>query len=304
MYFIKPISITDPILTASNVTEADAAEWLSGTAFTIGQTCMVTTTANGASVANHRIYTAQGSTTGDDPTVDDGTNWVSAGFTNRFKMFDSVVQSQTTRAGGIEVELTPGGYSNSLSLINVDAASVDVVMDSAADGEVYNQSFSLTAYSGITDWYAYYFTAIERTTRLLITDMPPYSDATVTVTINDAGTAAVGELVLGNFFQIGQSLNGASFGIIDYSVKNTAADGTISITQRAYARRSEVDVLCETSRTATINDTLASIRSTPVVWVADTNNSATIVYGYFREFNTIISDYRSSIVSLQIEGLT
>jgi len=304
MYFIRPIAITNAVLTASNVAEADAAEWLPVTAFTIGQTCMVTTTANGAATATHRIYVAQGSTTGNDPTVDSGTNWVSTGFTNRFKMFDSVIQSKTTRTGGIEVDLTPAGYSSNLAVINVTGASVDVVMSSAADGEVYNQSFSLTSFSGINDWYAYYFTPIVRKTDLVVSGLPLYSDAVITVSINDDGAASVGELVLGNFFEIGKSLNGASFGIIDYSVKNTSADGTITITQRPYAKRSDVDVLCQTARAAEINESLSRIRSTPVVWVADENNDVTILYGYFREFNTILSDYQSSIVSLQIEGLT
>lgn len=304
MFFIKPVEITDAVLTSSNVTEADATEWLVGTAFTAGQTCMVTTTANGAATATHGIYAAVINNTGNDPTIDTGTNWTLTSYTNRFKMFDSIVQSQTVFNGGIEVEFTPLAYTNSLALINVDAATVDVVVDSTADGEVYNESYSLTSYSGINDWYAYYFTPIVRLSRLVINDLPPYLDATVTVSINDAGDAGCGELVLGNMFIVGDSLHGANLGIIDYSVKNTSASGQITIDQGPYARRSQIDVLCDTSRTDEINTVLASIRSTPVVWVADMDNGATVIYGYYREFNTILSDYTNSLVNFQIEGLT
>ena len=50
---IRPLTITDAMVTANNVTETDATEWLAATAFTVGQTCMVTTTANGAATATH-----------------------------------------------------------------------------------------------------------------------------------------------------------------------------------------------------------------------------------------------------------
>lgn len=305
MFVISPVAITDAVLTGSNVTEADATEWLIGTAFTAGQTCMVTTTANGAVTATHGIYTAVINNTGNDPTIDDGTNWTLTSYTNRFKMFDGVVQSQTVFAGGITVELTPAAYTNSLALINVDAATVDVVMTSTADGEVYNESYSLTSYSGINNWYLYFFTPIERVTELVITDLPSYLDATIDVAINDTGDAKCGELIIGNVYEIGDSLHGANLGIIDYSVKNTnATTGEITIAPGAYARRSQIDVLCSTMETPFIYNFLSSIRSTPVVWVADSNNGATVIYGYFREYNVILSDYTNSLVNLQIEGLT
>ena len=67
---IRPITIVDAIVTANNVTEADTTEWLSATKFSTGQTCMVTTTANGADVATHGIYTSihPGNNSGHDPT--------------------------------------------------------------------------------------------------------------------------------------------------------------------------------------------------------------------------------------------
>lgn len=305
MFVIKPIDINDALLTASNVTEADATEWLPATAFTAGQTCMVTTTANGAATATHGIYTAVINNTGNDPTVDTGTNWTFTAYTNRFKMFDGIVQSQTTRTGGIEVEITPATYTPAIALINVNAESVDIVVTSVSDGEVYNESYSMTSYSGIDDWWEYFYTPIERLSELIVTDLPMYLDAAITVSINDTGLAACGELALGTIFTIGDSLHGANLGIIDYSVKNTnPTTGEITVSSGAYAKRSQVDVLCMTNRTPFINAYLTSILNTPVVWVADPDNGATIVYGYYREFNTILSDNYSSLCNLQIEGLT
>lgn len=313
MKFIKPITINDAIVTDSNVPESDEIEWTSaGAPYAANAVRMVTTTANGASEATHMIYRSTAGSNNEDPTerttyVSGDTTvfwWEEVSPTNRFKMFDSVVQEQTELAGGIVVELTPGEWTNSLALINVDGSDVDIVMTSTADGEVYNENFSLTSYSGIQDWYAYYFTPIERMTELVITELPVYLDATIEVSINSSGTAKCGSLVLGMFFDIGLSLNGAQFGIIDYSVKSTDAEGRVTITERAYAKKAQVDVLVETARMSQVGIALTDILNVPVVWTANENDSNTVIYGYYKEFQTVYSDYRSSMCALQIEGLT
>jgi hypothetical protein len=54
--------------------------------------------------------------------------------------------------------------SNAVALINIDAAEVQIVSETD-DGEVYNETFSLTSTDGITDWYAYFFEEIVRGSR-------------------------------------------------------------------------------------------------------------------------------------------
>lgn len=314
MEFIRPVQITTGVLTYSNVAEDDADEWDSDDApYADDVVVMVTTTANGASEATHKVYRSTAGSNNADPTLrttytaDDAEVfwWEVVGSTNRYKMFNEVIQEQTVNAGGIEVEITPGVYTGSLALLNVSAASVDIVMTSTADGVVYNESFSLTSYSGINNWYAYFFTPIERINDLYVDGLPLYLDATIAVDIvADTGDAAVGALVLGNTFVIGQSLHGSQFGIVDYSRKSISPSGMIAVTAGAYAKRSMVDVMCDTNRTAEIGKQLASVRSTPVVWVGDRNNELTIIYGYYAEHELILSDYRSSLCTLQIEGLT
>ena len=127
---IRPLTITDAMVTANNVSEADATEWIPATAFTVGQTCMVTTTANGASTATHAVYTANGSTTGDDPTLATETtpsaDWAFTRYTNAWKMFDRSYQSQTENSNTIEVEIEPGTMVTSVALLNLEAGSVTV----------------------------------------------------------------------------------------------------------------------------------------------------------------------------------
>jgi hypothetical protein len=227
MKVIKSQAVTDTTLTTTDVPENDYAEWLVGTTYADGDRVIVTTP------NIHNIYeSVQSANTGNDPVTDDGTWWTRVSSTNRWKMFNDVVQEQTTQADIIDVTITPAAVTTALAAINVDCASITVVMTDPSEGEVYNQTFPMTSYSGITNWYDYFFTAINRKKELSVLGLPPYSAAVIDVTFNDSGeTAKVGALVLGTSATIGDSQYGASFGIIDYSTKEVDAQGRTTITQ-------------------------------------------------------------------------
>jgi len=305
MKVIKSTTITEAILTATDVPETDEAEWSSATTYADGALVMVTGTGGGAASATHEIYESQqGSNTGNDPTIDDGTYWTRVSSTNRWKMFNDIVQEQTEQASGLEVELTPAAVTTALAAVNVDCADIDVVMVDPVEGTVFSQNYPMTSYSGITNWYDYFFEAIVRKNELAVIGLPPYSSATITVTFNDSGTAKVGALVIGTAATIGDSQYGASFGIIDYSTKSVDAQGRTTITAGTYADEADIDVIIETNRFAQVKSVLTDLRTTPSVWVPDENTDGTIIYGYYREFDVILSGPVVSLCSIQIEGLT
>lgn len=297
MKLIRPETVTDSIFQSSDVPENDYSAWLVGTTYADGDRVIVTT-------GVHKIYESQQSAnTGNDPTTDDGTWWLEVSSTNRWKLFNGIVQEQTEKAGGMEYVLQSPNVVNSLALINVDCAEVTVTMDDATEGEVYNQTFSLISDSGIQDWYAYFFEPIVRDDRLAILDLPPYANADITVTFTDTGTAKCGALIIGQFADLGFSQHGASLSIIDYSTKTTDAEGRITITEGAYANKMEVDVVLDTSAYGVVRKTLTDLRTTPCAWIAEEGNRSSIIYGYYREFDIILSNPTTSRCSLEIEGL-
>ena len=303
MKIIKPETIGDAELTASNVTEADETEWTSGATFAIDDLCMVTTTANGASVASHRIYKSlTGSNTGNDPTTDT-TNWEEVSATNRFKMFTNIVQDQTVNAGSITSSLVFTDVVNSIGFINLDAESIEVTVTDAVEGVVYDETYQLTSDSGIQDWYAYFFEPIVRDTSLTLTDLPPYAGATISISINEGTTAKCGACVIGQFADLGFAEHGISLSIIDYSVKTTDDDGRVTITQGDYIDTVNVDVVMNTPAVAQVKKILTDLRTEPVVWIPEDGNAAYNVFGYYREFDIIVSNPTLSRCSLEIEGL-
>jgi hypothetical protein len=307
MRLIRPRTITDSMFT-TNIAETDATEWAAGTRV-VGDLRMVTTTANGASVATHRIYKAN-TTTGADPTLvanqGTGNGWDIVGATNAWKMIDDILQSVTVAASGnIVVSAVPAAIVNSAALFGVDGETVNFTMTDPIDGVVYNQTYGMISYSGITDWYGYFYEAIIREDSIAIFDLPAFPAATLTVTVADPTAASCGELVIGSQFIIGDSQNGASFGIVDYSVKIVdPITGNVTISSGANKKIADIEVQIDTSRFTEVQRELTSVLNVPIVWVPTTEITGTIVYGYYRNFNTMISGPTRSTCFLQLEGLS
>jgi hypothetical protein len=309
MILTRPVVMVDSLLVSSNVTETDQTEWVNGTRV-IGDLRMVTTTANGASVATHKIYKAN-TTTGADPTLvanqgldsdGAGNGWNIISATNRWKLFSNVLQEQTVFADLIDVSITPGQSVNSITLMNLDAASVDIEMTDPVDGVVYSNTVNLTSYSGISDWYAQFYEPIIRETYVVDNELPAFPACTLNIDINNSGAdSKCGELVTGQLWGLGDSQYGASFGIIDYSQKVTAADGAVTITPGPHKTIADVQVNVETARFSEIMTVLTGFKSTPAVFYID---SLPPIFGYYRSFNVTISGPVRSDTLLSIEGLT
>lgn len=276
MKIIRPVTIDDTVFQSSDVPENDYAAWAGGTTYADGDRVIVTT-------GYHKIYESQqAANTGNDPTTDDGTWWLEVSSTNRWKMFDAIVQDQTVQATQIVTTIQSPTVVNSMAFLNVEATTIEVTVTDAVEGVVYDETFNMTSYSGIQDWYAYFFEPIIRKDQLAITDLPPYANASIEVTINANADAKIGALVMGQFADLGLSQHGASLSIIDYSTKTTDAQGRVTITDGPYADKMEVDVVLDTSQIGQANSTLSSLRTTPAVWIAEDNNDDLVIYGYYR----------------------
>jgi hypothetical protein len=121
----------------------------------------------------------------------------------------------------------------------------------------------------------------------------------------DAGVsdAKIGELVIGKQRTIGVSNFGTSVSIIDYSVKSTDDFGNTVITTRAYSKRADYDVTVETAAVAAVQKALADIRTTPTVFIGDEDRPETVVYGFYKQFNIVLSTPSISDCSIEVEGL-
>lgn len=313
MIVIPPLTITDAILTSSNVPETDFQEWLVGDSYDFGEKVMVATGTPDVHRNYESLIVGIGTNTGIDPTVDQlpaptgtgGANWLDLGATNTFAMFDEIVGTQTTNLTSVDVVLTPGEVINAVAVLNVSAATVQVIVDDPIDGVVFDRTVDLTsAPEGINDWYAYYFTAIETVTDIVFTDLPSFKDATIQVIATETGvTVAVGVLAIGAQVKVGTTNHGTGISIKDFSIKQTDSFGNFVILERAFSKRADYAVTVNTNRVAFVQNFLTSIRATPVVWVGNEDFGSTIIYGYYRDFDIVLSSPPISACNIVVEGL-
>src|SRR5690554_6111716 len=231
--------------------------------------------------------------------------WLNLGAINPLRMFDAKLDSRTTAPSPLTITVTPGVITNGLALFNVSAASVQVVMDDPTDGVVYDSgAIQMLDNSAVNNWWDFFFAPYLEKADLALIDLLFYPDATLTITLSsDGGEVALGELVLGRVQNIGEAQYGTSVGIIDASTKERDVFGNFEIIERKFSKRAEFDVSVPTSSASGMQRILAQYRATPVVWVGNMGLEATIVYGFYRDFQINFSHYSLSDATITVEGL-
>ena len=295
MIIVQPVPVTSAMVTASNVTITDTL-WTAGT-YTLNTQRYVGT----------RLYKVIVASTTDNPTVGvtlTPPSWQDIGAINRFKMFDQVVNTQTTRTGLIDVSILPGTIINALAMFDLNGVTTTITMTDPVEGVVFTETKSLQDNTIIIDWYSYFFESITTVSDVVFLGLPAYGGATIRIQVNaGAATAAIGEVVIGRQRNLGVTNFGTSVSILDYSRKETDAFGNTIVETRPFSKRADFDVTVETGSVAAVQKALASIRTTPTVFIGDEDRAETIVYGFYRGFNIIISTPSISDCSIEVEGL-
>lgn len=238
-------------------------------------------------------------------SLDDDAWWLDLGSNNRYRMFDQSNSSVTTNGHSIEVEVTVDGRADSVSLLNLTAATVQIIMTTVADGEIFNQSYDLVSDSGINNWYEYFFEDVIRRGDLVVYDLPLNADPTIRIIINEPnGLTSVGSAIIGQSRYLGELVYGARTGIQDYSRKIADEFGNYSIVQRAFSKRASFKIVVEDAKVDALSALLASYRATPVVYVGVERFTATWVHGFFRDFAIEYSESSVNYMTLELEGLT
>lgn len=302
MRVIPPVTITDSMLTSSPIAEPDASvgevEWSAYTS-TIGDRRIV--------VATHRIYEAVAATT-DDPVTGAAKavpTWIDIAPTNRWAMFDTVVGTQSSIASPLEIVLTPNQIINTVAGFNIDGAStVQVVVDSIAEGEVYNTTIEMLDNTAVVDFYEYFFSPIINVTEFILTNLPAYSDQTITVTIEGDADIDTGVLVMGRQTMIGTALYGTNWQALDYSRKEKDDFGNFIIVERSTVDRFEYDVAIEKRLFGYTKGLLKGLSTTPCVWAGtDDTGDGTVVYGYYVDTAINLSSPSILDATITVEGL-
>lgn len=259
---------------------------------------------------DHMIYqSVQGSNTGNDPSLDLTSVWWSpVVVSNRYRMVDQRNASQSSMLGGINVVLRPNTICTGLSILNIDnIGNIRVIMDDDLAGLVFDEVYSLQAPPSRADYWEYCFEEITLLDYLTITNLPSYKNARLRIIGVSSATvaAAIGVVVAGKVRILGAGVEyGARIGIQDYGIKKANGFGDYEVQDKGYAKRANFDTWIDNDSLDYVQKLLASLRITPCVWIGTNLYSSTQIYGFYKDFDTVLRDFSQSLLSIQIEGLT
>jgi hypothetical protein len=308
---VRPFDIDDAALVSSNVPEDDYPQWDGVTSWGLGDRVIIIS-AGSPTQEVHNIYESlQAGNSGHNP-LDDvqaphgvPVYWILVGKTNRWKMFDNRNSSQTVRMDSIEVELQIARRPNSVALLNVEAASIEVIMKDANDLEVFNQTFSMVENSGEPSFYNWFFQQIQRRTDLFVDGLPPLAGGKIFINIlNPDEEAKCGTCVIGYAEPFGETQLGAEVGIIDFSVKRQNEFGDYDVLERAYSREGRFPVFVSNSIIDRMQTLLAERRAIPTLYIAAERYSCTYIYGFYEDMANVIQYNDFSLFNIRVIGLT
>jgi len=300
---VDPVTITDAMLTSTNVPETDYSAWASGTTYAAGARVILTST--------HRIYESlQASNLNKNP-VTETTWWVEVSPTNRWKSFDLSNQSQTVYPSNsppnITYEMTLGQAVGVIGIMNLTGATaVAVTVDDPVYGIVYDEEYDISQVPLQSSWWHWFFgTRSAASNQVIIQDIPAYPNASITVSITGTTGLAVGVILFGqaNQFSLGMKY-GARVGIQDYSRKETNDFGDVVFVERAFAKRATYEIFLDNGEVDQLQSYLSSVRAKPVLWIGSNEFEATTIFGFYKNFDILLSYTDHAECSLEIEGLT
>jgi hypothetical protein len=172
------------------------------------------------------------------------------------------------------------------------------------EGVVYDTTKTLDDFTGISNWFQYFFALYAKRTSALFDDLPAYIGAEIRVIVDaDGGDTALGEMIFGSVQQLGVTLTNFGHGIEDFSRKERDDFGNFVVVERRFARLANYDVFLPNIQVNSTFETLAKVRATPAVYIGGDDYPETIVLGFFKDFAILRTGPQSSEMTLEIEGL-
>lgn len=301
MKVITPIEINDARLTSSTIAEPDTGEtaWNAATSYVLGDVVIRTTT--------HKKY--ENILAGVDAGLPENTptRWIEVAPTNRYAMFDTLRNTQSIKASPIIVVLTPAYRIDSIGILSVDADQVDIFITVGAE-TVYTATRNLNTRE-VFDWYDYYFSEFSKTPNVVFFDIPPYSNAVITITFTSVSTIKVGAIVLGNQTDLGNAIHGVASEELNFSRIEREVTGESLLLQRRSVPKINIQSLAQPDKLNKIRETRKNLNAVPAVWsgLDDKINNpyfeTVLLLGVYKRFEINMNNSQLVDINLEIEEI-
>jgi hypothetical protein len=293
--YIRPIEITDAMLVSHSVPENDYPAWSVGTTYAIGARVIL--------VSTHSVYESLvGSNIGNNPAT--ATQWQQVGPTNRWAAFDKARGTVTTSAADtMTIVLTIPDLVSGIGLIDMDCESLHVTM--TVDGAtVYDKDFPATySAANVIDYWSWCFESIEPQGMAIMTDVPPFRGAQITITLTKTGGPSVGTVVIGPKYDLGILMSRVSVGFVNKSKKTENAWGALSIRKSGVVDTMRGTLAIENATVDIVKRRMQEVKDIPVLFYSVGNFESMNVYGFPFDAEIEIATPVVSYMSFRIDSL-
>jgi len=305
MKLISPISVTDALITGSNIAADGLPAWDALTSFAQGAKIVVLDLEG---EAHRTVFESQvASNTGNDPVKDDGSNWLNIGAADRYKPFDKKPRIYLTKADEITFQITPTTNVTGIGFQGLDALSITIdVWDNAnPSGKIFTVTRSLVDATRVVDFYSFFTWLPEYDTEAIFVDIPGYPGHRIDITISaPAGTAQVGVIAMGEVYDIGIPLSGTSLRSLNASKMDRDDFGNLVIVKRDKIRLLSFQVAAPTRDGRRIIRVLSDHMDEPAMFFAgvDIIEMGATLYGYVSVNDIPLDTGGTSFFSVDVEG--
>lgn len=289
MKIINPNSF---ILVDSTVPDTTYAQWDINTSYAAGAYVSLS--------SNHGEYQALTSNVGKTPQLNP-TDWKFLGTTNRWKMFDQFLNTQTSKES--EFTTTVSSYDAKVIFLgNITADTVQIqIKDNALGSIIEDKTFSLI--NEPTDWLMYFYNDVTYVKRNIIYERTTLNrDVSIIITAKSSTVARVGIFIVGSIYSIGTTQWNFKLSSLDYStVATDTASGATYLQKGNYAKLLDGQLFIKTIGSDAVYSVLVSAQGTPVVFYDQPE--ITLLYGFIKTFDMTIVSPIETRVDIKLQGL-
>lgn len=236
--------------------------------------------------------------------VTDSAKWFDEGFTNKYKLLDTSLSSQTSITGDMEMSFIVNKI-DSVYLFRLYGTSVTITVTQIDTATVlFDETITLTdKNSGGTHW-GYYFNDFTFSGKTFA-EVPLNFNMLVEITIaNRDGESKCGMVGIGKSESLGATLYGSGAGIIDFSKKETNDFGETFLTQRDFKATNNLTVDVLAGRTDPVIERLTELRAIPIIYKGSDIYTSSIIFGIYNSWDVIFSNQSRTRLNINLESLT
>ncbi|MRW85415.1 hypothetical protein GJ698_15120 [Pseudoduganella sp. FT26W] len=255
----------------------------------------------------HLVYESQIAANHGQPLTT-GTAWLDLEQpTNKWASFDQLRNTQAVAPVDVVQSIAPGQRVNSIAVIGLDARWVTITV--SVGGVVkYTVTVDLSKRKS-RSWSQYYFGLFPMRTSVQFFNLPPYRNATITVTASKVnGQRGVGGIILGNSVYLGEAQYEATSDHLNFSAIERRDDGKLKLVPERSVPKVDLTIWFDKELTSQLLDVRSQLNGRPAVWSGLDDFKLDyfeplFIYGPHKEFSLNLKEFEFGVATLQVEEM-